>query len=141
MGKTAKYVLDQIEKLLGPAEREKCFDWARGDLSPKTKRAAHLPFDAVWEARKLIVEIDEDQHGEATPLFDKPDRMTVSGIDRGKQRKLYDDRKRAAARANGYAIVSIQWSRKRKPSDKDLDELRNRLSAAGVSLEVKGEAS
>lgn len=136
MGKTAKYVLDLIEQILGPAEREKRFDWARGDLSPRTKRALPLPFDAAWEGRKLIIEIDEDQHREATPIFDKPDRLTVSGVHRGKQRQLYDERKRAAARANGYTVLSIPWARKRKPSPQDAVALRRQLLAAGIVIET-----
>jgi hypothetical protein len=100
VGKTAKYVLDLLDRILGTGEREKCFEWALGDPSPKTLRARRLPFDAVWEARKLIIEIDEDQHNAATPFFDKPHRLTISGVHRGQQRALYDSRKRAAARAN-----------------------------------------
>jgi len=49
-----------------------------------------LPFDAVWETRKLIVEVDEDQHDEPTPILDKPDVITVSGVHRGQQRRIYD---------------------------------------------------
>ena len=134
MGRTATYVIGLLEQLLGPTEREKRFPWALGDPSPITGRAARLPFDAVWESRRLIVEVDEDQHREATGLFDKPHRLTVSGVHRGHQRKLYDDRKRAAAVANGYLVVSVAWSRKQRPSASDLDHVRQILLAASVEL-------
>jgi hypothetical protein len=132
MGRTEKYIVSLLERLLGPAERGKRFEWALGDVSPKTLRAARLPFDAVWEDRRLIIEVDEDQHRDATPLFDKPDRMTVSGIHRGEQRRLYDERKRSAARARGYTLIAIAWSRGRKPLATDLAELAAILAAAGV---------
>lgn len=132
MGRTESYVVALLERLLGPVERGKRFDWARGDASPRTGRRAMLPFDAVWEVRKLIVEIDEDQHREATPLFDKPDRMTVSGVHRGEQRRAYDARKRSAAKTAGYQVIAIEWSRRRRPQRTDLDELRVLLVAEGV---------
>jgi hypothetical protein len=142
MGKTAQYVLGLIDTLLGAGEREKCFDWARGDPSPKTKRTKKLPFDSVWEARKLIIEIDEDQHGEATPFFDKPQKLTVSRVHRGEQRALYDARKRAAAMENGYVVLAIMWSRKKKRRPvEDLAELRKLICEAGVSLSLDGTGS
>lgn len=134
MGRTERYVLDLVEQILGPAERGKRFEWALGDPSPKTGRQARLPFDAVWEHRRLIIEVDEDQHTEATLIFDKPHRMTVSGVHRGEQRRLYDERKRAAARAQGYRLVAIAWSRRRKPRPDDLAEIRRLLEEAGVVL-------
>jgi hypothetical protein len=101
-------------------------------VSPKTGRAARLPFDAVWEARRLIVEVDEDQHTEATPFFDKPHRMTVSGMDRGMQRARYDERKRRAAREQGYVLVAITWPRRTPRHADDIHAIRERLEAAGV---------
>lgn len=132
MGRTESYVVTLLERLLGPVERGKRYDWARGDASPRTGRSAMLPFDAVWEQRLLIIEIDEDQHREATPLFDKPDRLTVSGVHRGEQRRLYDARKRSAAKAHGYRVIAIEWSRRRRPQQADLDELRALLVAEGL---------
>jgi hypothetical protein len=112
MGRSERYAVNLLEQLLGPAEHGKRFEWATGDLSPKTGRAERLPFDAVWEDRKLIVEVDEEQHHEATPLFDKPHRLTVNGVHRGEQRRIYDERKRAAAIAHRYRLVAIRWSRR-----------------------------
>ena len=66
------------------------------------------------------------------PFFDKPDRITASGVHRGLQRRMYDERKRRAARAQGYKVVEIEWSRKRKPKADDIDELRRLLVVEGV---------
>jgi hypothetical protein len=141
MGRTERYVVSLLEQLLGPAERGKRFEWATGDTSPKTGRARRLPFDAVWEERKLIIEVDEEQHHEATPIFDKPDRMTVSGVHRGEQRRIYDERKRAAAIAQGYRLVAIRWSRRAKPLPADLELLRDVLAAAGAAPRAQGSPS
>lgn len=93
-----------------------------------------LPFDGVWEHLKLIVEVDEDQHAVATPFFDKPDRTTVSGVHRGEQRRRYDERKRAAARAQGYRVVAIEWPRRRPRRSSDGEEIASLLRDAGVEM-------
>lgn len=134
-GKTAQYVLGLVDTLLGKGEREKRFAWCVGDKSAKTGRSVELPFDAVWESRKLIVEVDEDQHREVTPIFDKKDKLTVSGVHRGEQRKQYDERKREAASKNHYTLVCIPWSRtkKRRPAE-DTENIRQRFLARGVEV-------
>jgi hypothetical protein len=135
MPRTEHYVVGLLEQLLGPAERSKRFGWALGDVSAKTGRAVCLPFDAVWEARRLIVEVDEEQHREATAFFDKPARLTVSGVHRGEQRRRYDERKRAAARTEGYLVIALAWSRRRRqdaPVDREL--LLARLRAEGLDV-------
>ena len=99
MGAISNYVIGLASELLGEEpDREKLYPWALGDVSAKTGHARRLPFDAVWEKRRLIVEVDEDQHRRPVSFWDKPDVLTVSGVHRGEQRHLYDERKRAAAR-------------------------------------------
>ncbi len=102
-----RYVTELLVEILGPAEKEKRFDWCRGDARSPGGRGIALPFDAVWESRKLIVEVDERQHGEAVGLFDKPERLTISGVHRGEQRKLYDARKERLAGERGYELVRV----------------------------------
>jgi hypothetical protein len=111
MGRIERWVVELCERVLGPRDAVCRFDWALGDPSPRTGRCVRLPFDAVWEERRVIVEVDEDQHRDPSPFFDKPLRMTVSGVHRGEQRRRYDERKRAAARAQGYRLVPIAWER------------------------------
>jgi hypothetical protein len=73
-------VVEIVEELLGElAQRERRFPWATGDPSAKTGRSVQSPFDAVWESRRLIIGVDEDQHRRAVKFFDKPDVMAVSG--------------------------------------------------------------
>jgi hypothetical protein len=56
VGRILDYVIGLLEEILGePATRERRFAWAAGDPGPGTDRSALLPFDAVWESRRLIV--------------------------------------------------------------------------------------
>ena len=119
----ADYVIGIFADVLNDKpEREKRYEWAVGDPSPKTKLRARLPFDAVWQSRKLIVEVDEDQHRKSIKHFDKPSILTVSGVHRGDQRREYDRRKREAARAHGYCVLEIPWDRRTK-RDLEVDRL------------------
>lgn len=102
-----RYVTSLLVELLGSAHTERRFDWARGDGRRPDAVGSMLPFDAVWEGRRLIVEVDERQHTEAVEFFDKPDRLTVSGVHRGEQRRMYDERKVRLARERGYTVVRI----------------------------------
>jgi hypothetical protein len=139
MGRVADYVIDLLEELLGEkAEREQRFPWALGDVSPKTGRRTKLPFDAVWPSRRLIVEVDEDQHRRPVDFWDKPDVQTVSGVPRGEQRAIYDRRKRDAARDRGFAVIEIPWERRpppmRRDRESDLWRLRRLLKRSGMPL-------
>lgn len=103
------YVLDLCDEVLGtPGDRQARFDWLLGDASPTTGRAARLPVDGYWPRLRLVVEFQEKQHTEAVPLFDR--RATVSGVTRGEQRRLYDQRKAELVPANGLRLVVIHKS-------------------------------
>jgi hypothetical protein len=131
LGRVADYVIELLEEILGEAaEREKRFPWATGDPSSRTGRSAQLPFDAVWMSRQLIVEVDEDQHRRAVKFWDKPGVPTVSGVSRGRQRTIYDRRKRRAARAHGFTIVEIPWERCPPLDARDREMDRRRLALA-----------
>jgi very-short-patch-repair endonuclease len=136
-----RYVTDLLEQLLGPCEKEKRFDWARGDSRTPSGKGVPLPFDAVWESRRLIVEIDERQHDESVDFFDKPSVMTVSGVSRGEQRRLYDERKVRLAGEHGYAVVRIptrRLSRGFRDRASDLSAISERLRDVIESMEDRG---
>lgn len=52
-------------------------------------------------------EFYERQHSEAVPFFDKPDRLTVSGVSRGEQRALYDEQRRRLIPQRGIRLVIL----------------------------------
>lgn len=100
------YVIDLCDEVLGEsALRQHRFPWLVGDPSPKTGRTAGLPVDAYWPSLNLVVEFYERQHSEAVPFFDKPGRVTVSGVSRGEQRALYDERRRQLIPQQGIRLI------------------------------------
>jgi hypothetical protein len=62
-------------------------------------------------------------------IWDKPDVMTVSGVHRGEQRRVYDERKRAAGRDEGYTVVEIPWERRPAAGKRDRARDLQRLSS------------
>lgn len=113
MGKRADsdehYVLDLCDEVLGVrGERQGTFLWLVGDISSTTGRARRLPVDGYWPSRGLVVEFQEKQHTVAVPLFDR--RATVSGVPRGEQRRLYDERKAEVLLQQGIRLVVIHKS-------------------------------
>jgi hypothetical protein len=127
------YVIDLCDEVLETAgHRQARFDWLRGDLSPSSGRAARLPVDGYWPAHALVVEFQEKQHTESVPIFDR--RATVSGVPRGEQRRLYDQRKAELIPAHGLRLVVIHKSefdtrrdRIVRDHDRDMAIVRRRL--------------
>ncbi|MCC6983086.1 MAG: hypothetical protein IT535_07420 [Bauldia sp.] len=134
------YVLDLCDEILEEKSvRQKRFPFLLGDPG-RGGRAVSLPVDAYYPGRSLVIEYRERQHGEPVPHFDKPWQTTVSGVSRGQQRRLYDDRRRATLPANGLALIEIEASELRsnargrllRDRQQDLIRLRAKLSAAGL---------
>jgi hypothetical protein len=108
--KDEQYVLDICDKVLQQtSSRQHKFDFLFGDTN-SNGTAAKLPVDAYYEKLKLVVEYRERQHTESVTFFDKPDRMTVSGVHRGEQRKIYDERRRNLIPKNGLTLVEISYT-------------------------------
>lgn len=101
------YVIDLCEQVLGfPAQRQHRFDWLLGDPG-KNGRRVRLPVDAYWPELGVVVEYRELQHERPVAHFDKPDRLTVSGVHRGLQRALYDARREELIPAHGLRLIII----------------------------------
>lgn len=132
-----RYVLGLCDEVVGaPSRRQHTFEWLKGDPSPKTGRSKPLPVDAYWPSLRLVVEFHEKQHTEAVRHFDKPDVLTVSGVHRGLQRRIYDDLRRELIPAHGLSLVIIPMSdfqvRGRfiaQDHDSDLEIVRTALAA------------
>jgi hypothetical protein len=101
------YVIDLCDRLLGiKASRQHRFDWLVGDPG-RDGRPRPLPVDAYYEPLGLVVEYRERQHDQPVPFFDKPDRLTVSGVHRGEQRRIYDQRRDTRIPAHGLRLWVI----------------------------------
>ena len=116
----AAYVLDLCDELLEePASREHRFPWLLGDVG-RDGRRRQLPVDAYYRRHRLVIEYRERQHDEPVRFFDKPDRITVSGVHRGAQRRRYDERRDYEIPAHGLRLLVV------RPEDLDADR-RGRL--------------
>ena len=104
------YVLDLCDEVIGiAASRQHRFDWLLGDPGRSGQRR-RLPVDGYWVSHQLVVEYRELQHDGPNTFFDKPDRLTMSGVHRGQQRALYDARRDELIPAHGLRLVVIKPS-------------------------------
>ena len=101
------YIIDLCDQVFGlTAKRQATFDFLRGDARPG-KQGMRLPVDAYYPSLNLIIEYRERQHSECIPIMDQ--RMTVSGVPRGEQRALYDQRRRDLLPAHGLTLVELSY--------------------------------
>lgn len=104
------YVIDLCDEILGiPASRQHTFDFLIGDAQPG-RIGKKLPVDAYYDQLSLVVEYREQQHMESVAFFDKPERITVSGVNRGEQRRLYDERRRKVLPEYGIELIEISYT-------------------------------
>jgi len=103
-----KYVLDLVAELLNEEYIwQKKFDTLLGDAG-KNGAMRKLPVDAYFPQNNIIVEYREKQHSQSVAIMDR--RMTVSGVPRGEQRKIYDSRKENWAVENNIKFMAILFS-------------------------------
>lgn len=96
------FIIDLCDEVLqSMAIRQAKFDFLRGDVGTK------LPCDAYYPHLKLVIEYREKQHTEAVKFFDR--RQTVSGVGRGEQRRIYDQRRRDMLPKHGITLVEIGY--------------------------------
>jgi hypothetical protein len=110
LSKDEHYVLELCDEVLGlTCSRQHRFDFLLGDKNLKGI-ATKLPVDGYYEELKLAIEYRERQHSEAVSFFDKPGRMTISGVHRGEQRKVYDERRRQILPKYGITLIEFSYS-------------------------------
>lgn len=143
MGKRSEsdefYVIDLCDEILGAsASRQHRFDWLRGDWSERKQSFSHLPVDAYWPSLHLVVEYAERQHSESVKVFDQRD--TVSGVPRGQQRRIYDQRRVDLVPVNDLTLIvvpAVAFSLKRmkivRHPERDIEVLQNILADFIVS--------
>lgn len=108
--KDEHYVLDLCDKVLGIISyKQHKFDFLRGDPN-RNGVTAKLPVDSYYPDLKLVIEYRERQHTESVNFFDKPDKITISGVHRGEQRKIYDDRRRKILPKKNIDLIEISFA-------------------------------
>jgi hypothetical protein len=131
------YVLDLCDEVIQKTGlRQHRFDFLLGDANAKGV-CAKLPVDIYYPELNLVIEYKEQQHTKANKHFDKPDIFTVSGVHRGEQRRIYDQRRLEVLPQNGIQVIEISYSdfafdRKDKivrDAEKDIERLKNIITA------------
>jgi hypothetical protein len=129
------YVLNLCDAVIGKIGlRQHKFDFLLGDTNAKGKQAK-LPVDIYYPELNLVIEYKEQQHTKPNKHFDKPDLFTVSGVHRGEQRRIYDQRRLAILPQNGIQIIEISYSdfmfdrrdRIVRDEERDLEKVRGIL--------------
>ena len=134
-----KYVLDLVARILAEPDYrwQHRFPTLLGDPGQDGKRRA-LPVDGYFPRHRLIVEYWEQQHSSPVPIMDEG--TTVSGVSRGHQRRLYDQRRQAWANANNMQLVILdhrgfetdKQGRLHRDPVRDQQIIAEALRAAGV---------
>lgn len=102
-GSDEYYIIGLCNEALGmKAEQQYKFPFLLGDSG----RA--LPVDAYYHELNLVIEYYERQHTEDVRFFNR--RMTVSGVSRGEQRKIYDERRKTELPKHGIKFVVISYT-------------------------------
>lgn len=122
------YVIDLCDEVLGiKSSRQHRFPFLLGDSG------VPLPVDAYYEKLGLVVEYCEKQHTEAVKFFDR--KQTVSGVSRGEQRRIYDERRKQVLPKHNIKLIIISYSdfqydsQKRivRNQQKDIEIVRKKL--------------
>jgi hypothetical protein len=102
------YVIDLCDEVLGiQAQRQHRFAFLRGDAR-MGRPGAKLPVDAFYQLLNLVIEYRERQHTQEVSIMDR--RMTISAVTRGRQRALYDERRRTVLPLHGVSLVELSYA-------------------------------
>jgi hypothetical protein len=71
-------------------------------------RTQRLEVDIYYPDLNLVIEYREIQHTKPVKITNR--RMTVSGVLRGEQRKIYDERRRTVFKDNNVHLVELNYS-------------------------------
>lgn len=139
-----KYILDLAAEVLAEPDYrwQHRFPTLLGDPGQDGRRRP-LPVDGYYPRHQLVIEYWEKQHSAPVPIMDEG--PTVSGISRGHQRRLYDQRRQVWAMANGLRFVILdyrgfetdQQGRIQRDPARDRQIVADALRAAGVLCEPR----
>ena len=138
-----RYILELVAEILAEPDYrwQHTFPTLLGDPG-KDGRQRPLPVDGYFPRHRLIVEYCEKQHSASVPIMDEG--LSISGVSRGHQRRLYDGRRQTWAETNGMRFVILDYrgfdtderGRLRRDPVRDRQIVADALQAAGVLAEV-----
>jgi hypothetical protein len=103
------YVIDLCDTALKQkADRQKRFPFLLGDVHKDGITRTPLPVDAYYQPLNLVIEYKEAQYGQLND-FNKTNGKTVSGVSRGEQRKIYDQRRAEKLPLNGIKLIELSF--------------------------------
>lgn len=103
------YILDLCDEILNEkASRQHTFDFLVGDVHQDGRTRTKLPLDGYYYGLNLAIEYSEKQDSEDSKV-DNPDKMTISGVSRAEQRKIYNRRKREVLRKKEINFIEIKY--------------------------------
>ena len=98
------YVLDICDEVLEEKGiHQYKFPFLRGDTG------ILLNVDIFYPNRNIVIEYREIQHYKDVPFFDKPEKLTASGVSRDVQRKIYDKRREEILPQHGIEVIIIPY--------------------------------
>lgn len=107
------YIISICDEILNEESlKQHRFNFLRGDSG------VMLPVDAYYPNHNLVIEFMEKQHSEPVKFFDK--KQTVSGVGRGEQRKIYDERRKELIPKNGINFITFSYNEFEHKSNKRL---------------------
>ncbi|MCB1899963.1 hypothetical protein [Cognatazoarcus halotolerans] len=121
------YILNLCDAILRSRSERQCrFSFLVGDTGRR------LPVDAYYPHLRLVIEYHERQHSVAVPFFDN--KATVSGVPRGVQRAIYDQRRREVLPQHGLQLIEFSVAefickgrRLKRREGEDLQVIRQKL--------------
>lgn len=122
------YIIDLCDEVLDQkAIRQHTFEFLLGDPHQNGRTRTPLPVDAYYEKFNLVIDYTEKERKEIPSEDDKPEKMTISGVKRSEQRKIYNTRKREVLRKREIHFTEIKFtsfncdSEGKLVRDKDVD--------------------
>lgn len=118
------YVVDLCNEILGETALKKYrFDFLRGDAR-EGEKGIRLPIDAYYPNSKIAIEYHEWQHVESLHYVGDRGKMTISGVKRDEQRRIYDKRKKEVLAKHGITLIEIGYNELRHDHSKCLSRTK-----------------
>lgn len=104
------YLIGLINELLDTkASHQHTFNFLLGDLHKNGKKRTELPLDAYYKDLNLVVEFIMKEDSDSDEHADKEEKMTISGVSRSEQRRIYRLRKRSVLKEEEINLIEIEY--------------------------------